>query len=179
MKILRKIILVVLLLPILLVLASFFLPSKYRVERSAVITAPPETIYPWLAQLRRWPEWTGWNTSADPTLVNTYSGPAEGAGAEMSWSAKTLGNGVIKLTKAETNTGVNYELNFENGRLISGGAVTMAAADGGTKLTWSNEGKFGFNPVARYFGLFFDKLMGADFEKNLANLKQKVEPKAN
>ena len=179
MKTLKKIILVILILPILLLLASFFLPSKYHVGRTAVIKASPETIYPWLAQLRKWPEWTAWNTDRDPTLVNTYTGPAEGDGAEMSWTAKALGNGTLKLTAADPKTGVKYELNFEGGKFLSTGGVTMAPAEGGTRVTFYNEGEFGANPVRRYFGPMMDKFMGGDFEKNLAGLKQKVEPKGN
>ena len=178
MKLLRKIVLVVLLLPIVLLLVSFFLPSKYRVERDEVIRAPSEAIYPWLAQLRKWPEWTVWNTNYDATLAYTYSGPAEGVGAEMSWTAKS-GNGSLKLTAVDVKTGVKYDLNFDNGKFLCSGAVAMAPAEGGTRVTFSNEGAFGKNPVRRYFGLFIDKMMGGMFEKNLRGLKQKAESNTN
>ncbi len=170
MKILRKIVLVVLLLPIVLLLVSFFLPSKYRVQREEVIRAPAEAIYPWLAQLRNWPEWTVWNTNYDATLAYTYSGPAEGAGAEMSWTAKS-GKGSLKLTAADMKTGVKYELNFEEGKFVCRGAVSMSAAEGGTRVTFSNEGQLGKHPVRRLLGLFIDK--------NLHDLKLKAESKAN
>lgn len=176
-KPMKKVVLGLLLLPILLILVSLFLPSTYRVERSLVIQAPPGAIYPWVAQLKRWPEWTVWNTAMDPTLTYTYSGPAEGAGAEMSWTAKS-GPGALKLTSADPKTGVQYDLNFDNGKFVSKGGVALAAAEGGTRATFYNEGALGFNPVARYLGLFFDKMMGGDFDKNLAGLKQKAEAKA-
>jgi len=178
MKILRKIVLVILLLPIVLLLASFFLPSKYRVERDQVILAQPEAIYPWLVQLRKWPEWTVWNTNYDATLAYTYSGPAEGVGAEMSWTAAS-GKRSLKLTSADLKTGIKYDLNFDNGKFLCSGAVAMASAEGGTRVTFSNEGQFGMNPVRRYFGLFIDRMMGRMFENNLQGLKQKAESKAN
>jgi len=178
MKILKKIVLAVLLLPIVLLLVSFFLPSKYRVEREVVIIAPAETIYPWLAQLKKWPEWTVWNTSYDATLAYTFSGPAEGVGAEMSWTAKS-GNGALKLTAADVKAGVKYDLNFDNGKFLCSGGVSMAPVEGGTRVVFSNEGEFGKNPVRRYFGLFIDKMMGGEFAKNLEGLKQKAEPKPN
>lgn len=179
MKALKKVILVILVLPILLLVGSFFLPSQYHVERVIVIKATPETIYPWLAQLKKWPEWTVWNAERDATLVNTYTGPAEGAGAEMSWTAKELGNGAMKLTAADAKTGVKYELNFENGKFLSTGGVTMAPSGDSTRVTFYNEGEFGMNPVRRYFGLLMDKFMGGDFGKNLDGLKRKVEPKGS
>jgi hypothetical protein len=178
MKAMKKIILVILVLPILLLIVSLFLPSQYHVERVTVIKAPPEAIYPWLVQLRKWPEWTVWNTSMDRTLVYNYTGSAEGVGEEMSWTAKS-GNGALKLTVADAKTGVKYDMNFDSGKFICRGGVVMVAEAGGTRVTFFNEGEFGKNPVVRYFGLFMDKMMGGDFEKNLASLKQKVEPKLN
>lgn len=176
-KVLKRIILVVLLVPILLIVISFFLPSKYRVERSEVIQAPPEAIYPRLAQLKRWPEWTVWNTNFDSTLVYTFTGPAEGAGAEMSWTAKS-GNGALKLTGADPRSGVTYELNFEQGKFLARGGVMLTPAEGGaTRTTWFNEGDLGWNPVWRYFGLLMDRMMGGEFQKNLDSLKAKTEGK--
>jgi hypothetical protein len=178
MKLLRNIVLVVLLLPIVLLLVAFFLPSKYRVERTEVIQAPSEAIYPWLAQLRKWPDWTVWSTNYDSTIAHTFSGPAEGAGAEMSWTAKS-GKGSLKLIAADAKSGVKYDLNFEDGKFLCSGGLAMAAAESGTRVTFSNEGEFGMNPVRRYFGLFMDKKMGGLFEKNLRDLKQKAESNVN
>ena len=178
MKLLKKILLIILVLPILLIVISFFLPTQYRVERVTVINAPAEAIYPWLEQLKKWPDWTVWNTTYDPTLAYTYSGPAEGAGAQMSWTAKS-GNGALKLTVAEPSTGVRYELNFDNGKFLSTGGVTMSPSGAATRVTFFNEGTFGRNPVSRYFGLFMDKMMGGEFDKNLEGLKRKAEAKPN
>jgi effector-binding domain-containing protein len=40
------------------------------------------------------------------------------------------------------------------------------------KVSWSVEGNLGYNPVARYSGLFMNKMMGPDFEKGLRKLKK-------
>jgi hypothetical protein len=161
-----------------LLLISFFLPSDYRVERVTVIKAPVEAIYPWLAQLKKWPQWTVWNMDYDPTLAYTYSGPEQGAGSEMSWTAKS-GTGSLKLTEADPSTGVKYDLNFENGKFLSKGGVVTSTVGDATRVTFFNEGSFGKNPVSRYFGLFMDRMMGGEFEKNLEGLKRKAEPKPN
>ena len=178
MKTLKKIVLVVLIIPILLLIVSFFLPSKYHVEREVVIQASPDTIYPWLAQLRKWPEWTVWNTNYDATLAYAYAGPPEGAGSEMSWTAKS-GRGLLKLTAADPKTGVRYELNFDNGKFISNGGVTVSPTGEATRVVFFNEGDFGSNPVRRYFGMVMDKMMGGEFQQNLLGLKHKLEAKAN
>ncbi len=45
----------------------------------------------------------------------------------------------------------------------------------GTRVTWTNEGDMGANPVNRYFGLMMDRMVGPDFEAGLKNLKALAE----
>ncbi|MFM1767584.1 MAG: hypothetical protein RJA22_113 [Verrucomicrobiota bacterium] len=176
--ILKRILLAVLIVPILIILAAFLLPSHYRVERTIDIQAAPETLSPWLLQLRRWPEWTLWNTNRDASLVCTFSGPAEGVGSAMGWTSRA-GQGVLTLTEANPRSGLRYDLNFEQGKLLVQGGITLTPTpSGGTAATWFNEGSLGFNPVARYLGLLMDKMMGAELQQNLERLKEKAEKKA-
>jgi effector-binding domain-containing protein len=42
-------------------------------------------------------------------------------------------------------------------------------------VSWIDEGDLGYNPIARYMGLFMGKMMGPDFEKGLAKLKTIAE----
>lgn len=172
---LKKVVFAILVLPILIIVAAFFLPSRYKVERSIVIQAKPEILFPLLNDLRRWPEWTAWTSNREPSLVYTYPGTTTtGVGALQTWTAQS-GNGSIKLTAADPAQGVSYELNFNEGRFISTGRLQFIPADQGTRLLWTNEGDLGGNPVGRYLGLLMDKWMGADFEIGLRNLKAKVE----
>ena len=54
--------------------------------------------------------------------------------------------------------------------------VRVSAPDGsGTRVTWTNEGDMGANPVNRYFGLMMDSMVGPDFEAGLKNLKALAE----
>ena len=57
----------------------------------------------------------------------------------------------------------------------SSGQLRLETAGAGTRVTWTNEGDMGANPVNRYFGLFMDRLVGPDFEGGLKNLKVLVE----
>jgi hypothetical protein len=173
--VLKKIVLVVLLVPVALVVVSLFLPSRYRVERSVVVRAQPAAIYPWLAQFPRWPQWAPWTTNRDPSLVYSYSGATEGKGAIQSWTSTKDGPGTMTLTAADPQSGVEFELNFNQGQWISRGAIRMQAESEGTRVTWHNQGDLGWNPVARYFGLLFDGMMGKDFETGLSNLQTRVE----
>ena len=62
---------------------------------------------------------------------------------------------------------------------MSTGALTLEPASDGVKVTWTNEGNLGANPINRYFGFMMDKMMGPDFQTELNNLKQELETKGN
>lgn len=162
----------------LLLMIGLFLPRTYHVERSIDVQAGTGAIYPDLAGLRRWPEWTVWNRDMDPDVEMTYGSPDTGEGAEYSWRGPKLGNGQLKLVKANPATGIAYELSFDNGSMLSEGAISMEKAAGVVRVTWSNHGSLGKNPVNRYFGLMMDRIMGPDFEKGLQRLKMRAESAA-
>lgn len=159
----------------LLLLVGLFLPHHYRVERSVVIRAKSDVIFPHLATLKRWPEWTVWNQSLDPTVQFTFDSPDSGVGARYSWTGKKVGKGTLKLTRADPAKGVSYDLDFEEGKYLSTGSLTLEPEGDGVKVTWVNEGELGRNPVNRYVGLMMDRMLGGDLEKGLANLRTKVE----
>ncbi|MGO4774642.1 SRPBCC family protein [Lysobacter sp. 2RAB21] len=45
----------------------------------------------------------------------------------------------------------------------------------GTRVTWTLESEHGNNLVSRWFGLLLDSMVGKDYEKGLAKLKQVLE----
>jgi hypothetical protein len=177
MNALKKVILAVLLLPIVLVVVSLFLPSTYRVERRVTINAKPGAVFPHINTLKLWPEWTAWTTEKYPDMKASLTGPETGMGASYSWEGKSSGRGTLKITRSEPDKSIGYDLDFENGKYVSKGAITLEPVGESVSVTWSNEGDLGWNPVSRFFGLFMDKMMGPDFEEGLRNLQKKVEAK--
>ena len=175
MKALKKVVVVVLLIPILLVIVSLFLPSKYRVERNVTMQAKPDAIFPHINTLKQWPEWTAWTVAKYPDMKISFAGPEAGPGATYSWEGKSSGQGTLRITRSEPNKIVGFDLDFEHGKYLSTGAITIEPAGDSVKVIWSNEGNLGWNPISRFFGLFMDKVMGPDFEEGLRNLRQKVE----
>ena len=159
---------------VLFVLAGFLVPAGYRVERSVVIAAPPDHVYPLIATPRRWKEWSMWNRR-DPAMAMTFFGPESGAGAGWSWDSKSEGKGRMTLLTADPSTGLTYELFFPDYGMTSTGALRLDAQDGGTKVTWSNVGRFGNNPLTHYMAVAMDRMVGPDFEAGLANLKAIAE----
>jgi len=41
------------------IIVSFVLPDEYEVERSIIIAAEPDDIYPEVVNLKAWPSWGG------------------------------------------------------------------------------------------------------------------------
>ena len=166
---------------VILFIISIFLPSSYYIERSIVIKAEPEDIFPYFDNLKKWPDWTVWNKTMDSTVVFNYEGPESGNGAISKWHSKNMGNGTITITNSRPVRELEYSLNMDEGKYKSVGKASFLIIKDGTKVSWSDNGELGFNPIARYFSyLFMDKYLGPDFEKGLANLKVLVEKmKAN
>lgn len=177
MKILRKTIFVILIIPVLLLLISLFLPSRYRVERVAVMRASPEAVFTNINALKYWPEWTAWTVAKYPDMKISFAGPESGVGATYTWDGKSTGHGVLKLTRSEPSKVVAYDLEFDHGKYVSKGAIELEPEGENVKVTWFNEGELGGNPISRYFGLLMDRMMGPDFEEGLLNLQKRAEGK--
>lgn len=177
MKALKKVILAVLLIPIVLIVVSLFLPSIYRVERRVGMNVRPGAVFPHINTLTQWPEWTAWTVAKYPDMKVSFTGPEAGVGASYGWEGKSSGRGTLKITRSEPDKSIGYELDFENGKYLSKGAITLEPSGEAVTVVWSNEGNLGWNPVSRFFGLFMDKMMGPDFEEGLRNLQKKVEAK--
>jgi hypothetical protein len=157
-----------------LVLAGFLVPAGYQVERSVVIAAPPERIYPLVAAPKRWQEWSIWNRR-DPSMTMTFFGPASGAGAGWTWDSKSEGKGRLTFLTADPVKGFTYELFFPDFNSTSTGDIRFEPRGDSTRVIWTNTGNVGRNPLMHYMALFMDRMVGPDFDAGLANLKAIAE----
>lgn len=161
-------------LVLLLLLAAFFLPDKYRVERTAVVNARPEIVFAQLGDLRSWKNWSVWH-ERDPAMKLSYSEKSTGVGAWSAWESRTEGNGRMTLTAYEPPRSAVYRLEFPDMGMMMTGQMALQPAAAGVRVVWSTEGDLGMNPVNRWFGLFIDRMIGPDFEKGLSKLKTLCE----
>lgn len=174
MAVLKKLLVGIGIVIALIVIVGLFLPKEFNVERSVVIQAPPSDIYPHVVDLKAWQKWGVW-FKRDPDMVINYQGPDRAIGMRSEWQSVSEGNGEMEITQLDHNRKVTYRLYFPEYDMGSTGALTLTPLDDGTKVTWSDEGEVGNNPVDRYFVLFMDSLIGPDFELGLENLKTVVE----
>ena len=174
MKILQWTLAVVGMFALAIVGAGFFLPSSFHIERRIDVKAPAAKVYDYIADPRQWAKWSVW-TRRDPAMDVSYSGPPFGQGAKWAWKSETEGSGNMEFTRVEPNRRVEYALAFPDFGMKSAGAFLLDESPAGTRVTWTNAGDVGPNPLKHYIAWNMDRMVGPDFEQGLANLKAMAE----
>ena len=157
-----------------LLAGGLLLPSAFTVERSARIAAPPEKVYPLLADLKRWRDWAAWYRR-DAAMQITYSGAESGTGAVSAWKSASQGDGRMTITAAEAPRRVAFELYFPDWDSTSHAEITLAPQDGATLVRWTMQGDMGRNPLWHWMVPLMDRMVGKDFDEGLAALKTLAE----
>jgi effector-binding domain-containing protein len=178
---LKKIIYAIVIIAVLFVVTGLFLPHEVHVQRSTIIERPAATVFTILNDYRHFQAWSPW-ADRDPDARYSISGPATGVGARLSWSGdpRLVGTGWQEIVSSDPYRRIGMQLFFE-GQGTADSYFLIEERGQGVELTWGFdtdllEGQSGFGGVlARYFGLFFDRWIGADYEQGLARLKDYVE----
>jgi uncharacterized protein YndB with AHSA1/START domain len=151
-------------------------PAEFRIERSLVVAAPPERIYPRIADFHGWDAWSPW-AKLDPKMKTTFSGKDGEVGAGYAWAGDDkVGEGRMTLTEVAPPRRVAIRLEFLKPFASTNQAVfDLTGEQGGTRVAWIMTGRNDF--VGKAFSLLMnmDKMVGSDFEKGLASLKAAAE----
>lgn len=150
-------------------------PDNFRWERSIVINAPEDKIAAIVTDFKRNGEWSPWE-NLDPDMKRTHSGAPSGVGAIYEWDGDdNVGAGRQEITVVEPGK-VTMKLDFLRPFEANNFTDFQFAPEGaGTRVTWAI---YGPNPlIAKVMNMIFDgeAMVGADFEKGLAALKQVAE----
>jgi hypothetical protein len=160
----------------LLVIAILTRPATYHIERSATMSAPPETAFAQVNDFRAWNAWSPWE-KLDPQMKKTFDGPPSGVGAKYAWVGnKEVGEGRMTIEKSDKPSTVGIKLEFLTPfESTSQTTFTFAPAAGGSKVTWAMDGENNFVSKAMSLVMDMDKLIGPDFERGLAAMKTAAE----
>ncbi|HEU0051724.1 MAG TPA: SRPBCC family protein [Longimicrobium sp.] len=151
-------------------------PADFRVERSALIAAPAEVVYPRIADFRAWTAWSPYE-KLDAALERDYQG--RGVGSVYHWVGKKAGEGRMTLAAAEPNARLGITADFiKPMRTTNQVEFTFQPAPEGTRVTWAMSGRKNFITKAFCLVVDMDALVGGDFEKGLAELKRLSEAHA-
>lgn len=161
--------------PVLLFFAvGGLLPDHAQVERGIHIERSPAAIHAVLDGYGRFNEWSPW-AERDPAANYEYSGPRSGVGATLHWSGNAeVGEGTQRIVESVPGERVVSALDFgDRGRATA--AFVLAPRDAGTDVVWRFRADFEGRLIDRWFGLFFDRMIGGDYERGLARLKTLLE----
>ncbi len=175
MRILKRFIIVFVGLFAILFGGAYFLPSTVIVSRDITIAAGPDKVFPYVNDLKKFQTWSPW-AALDPEMKIQFSGPQSGVGQKSNWQSKksSVGSGDQEITQSIVNKRVATKLDLgDNGTAIA--AWDLSPDGQGTKVVWSFKTELGDNPLMRWMGLMFDRMVGSDFEAGLARLKMLVE----
>jgi hypothetical protein len=145
-------------------------PATFRIERSADIEAPAARVFALINDFHEWERWSPWE-KLDPAMKKTFSGPSEGPGAVYVWSGNSkAGEGQMTLLSSTPGEHVSIELKFIRPFPATNLAKFQLTRKGAaTHVVWSLDGKHKL--MSKAFSPFMDKMVGKDFERGLANLR--------
>jgi uncharacterized protein YndB with AHSA1/START domain len=150
--------------------------SSFRYERSGVINAPADKIFPYISQFRLGEKWSPYE-KVDPNLKKTFKGTDGQVGSIMEFDGNMeAGSGQLELLNLVPNESVDIKLTMtkpmfaEN--LIQ---YRLTPEAGGTRFTWTMSGDGGF--MTKLMTVFIDceKMIGGQFTQGIENLKTVVE----
>ncbi len=146
-------------------------PDEFHVERSQVIKASPEKIYPQINDYHNWTAWSPWE-KVDPKMKRSYSGAESGVGAKYAWVGNDdVGEGDMEIVESDPSK-ITINLHFVKPFEGSNKAVfTMVPEGEATKVTWAMTGDSPFMCKVIQVFMSMDECCGKEFEKGLASLK--------
>jgi uncharacterized protein YndB with AHSA1/START domain len=146
-------------------------PSEFLIVRTRTFAAPPEIVFDYVSDFRRWTEWSPWE-KLDPALRREYSGAESGEGAIYHWVGnEEVGEGRMTIVDAEDPTSVTIRLEFMRPfQAVNTAQFDILAGGLGTDVTWSMTGHNGFVGKAMALVMNPDQMVGKSFEQGLADL---------
>lgn len=146
------------------------LPGTWETRRSIRIDGTADSVYAWIDAPARWTEWTVWNS-----VETTAEGPDRGEGAARRWDDDYVGDGRFVIAMSAPPDSLRYRVEVEGGQIRTWGLFRLEPANGGTRVTWSEAGDFGWNPLMGFAARSMDRIQGTELERGLRRLKALVE----
>ena len=151
-------------------------PDTFTVKRATTIQAPPDKIYAFINDFKRWETWSPWEKK-DPMMKRTYVNAMSGKGAIYAWDGnKDVGQGSMEITDTAPPSKIKLKLDFvkpfEGHNTVE---FTLEPKGDATAVTWAMQGPTPFIGKIIHVFINMDSMVGADFEAGLANLKTAAE----
>lgn len=158
-----------------LLVAAAFQPDEFRVTRSTLIDAPASAIFPHINDVKKTQVWSPW-VAMEPDAKYEFEGPAAGKGAIVRWEGKKVGTGASTIVESRPNSFVQTRLDFVKPmKSTSTAEISIEPENGQSRVSWTMYGPNTY--LTKLMGLIMncEKMIGGDFEKGLASLKDIAE----
>jgi uncharacterized protein YndB with AHSA1/START domain len=154
-------------------------PSEFRIARTATIAAPAPVVFAQVNDFRKWDAWNPW-AKIDPAIKQGYEGAPAGKGAVYTWAGNNeVGEGRMTITESRPNELIRIQMQFLKPFQGRSTAVFTFKPEGDrTAVTWSMAGEHNFIAKAMHLVMNLDTMVGANFEKGLAQMKSVAEAAA-
>jgi hypothetical protein len=152
-------------------------PDSFRVQRTVLINAPSDKVFPLINDMKAWTAWSPYEKK-DPAMKRTYGAVTAGKGATYAWDGdKNVGQGSIEIVESGPRKillKLDFVKPFEAHNM---GEFLLEPKGDSTSVTWATYGPSPY--ISKVVGTFMniDDLIGRDFEKGLADLKAAAEKK--
>lgn len=153
---------------------ALFKSKTYEVTQKIEIQVPVEKVFPLVADLSQWKNWSPWY-EVQPSADYVFEGTPMQVGSSLKWDGKIIGNGKMTLTESKANEMVMLKIDFNEPRKAQSVSEFRFEARGATTLvTWTDKGILSY-PFGRLFGDNISQMLAKDFEEGLKKLKSKIE----
>ena len=151
-------------------------PDVFRVQRAASIKAPPDKVFPFINDFKRWDAWSPWEKK-DPAMKRSFGATTGGKGATYAWEGnKDVGQGSMEITQSVPSSRIALKLDFvkpfEGHNVVE---FTLEPKGDATQVTWTMAGETPYFAKIIHVFVNMDSMVGKDFEAGLANLKSIAE----
>ncbi len=162
---------------VVIIAIGIYAPKTTTVQRSIVIQQPVENVFSYLVSLQNIEKYSPWQLK-DPKAKHQYQGTGNTVGSVHRWisESKDVGVGEQEIISIVENKEIISELRFEEPlEGVSIGFLKFKPVANGTELTWGYQGNYAFLESILMMIVDMDKVLGADFEKGLQNIKTLLE----
>jgi carbon monoxide dehydrogenase subunit G len=150
--------------------------GHFLYEKSGVINAPAEKIFPYLSNFRLGGQWSPYE-KIDPNMKKTFSGQDGQVGSVMEFEGNSeAGSGKLELMEVKPNEMVQIKLTMTKPFYAENTIIYQLIPEGsGTRFSWSMSGDGGF--LGKLIGVLIDceKMVTDQFVTGINNLKTLIE----
>ncbi len=178
MSILNIVVFVLLGVIALILLVAAFVKKSYAVSRQITVAAPNERVFDYIKYIRNQDRFSVW-ANMDPEMKKEYTGTDGQPGFLSAWESenKRVGKGEQRIVSVEPDREIKMSIHFITPweGLADASLSTRPVAEAETEVTWAFSSRMKYPMNIMLLVLNMDKMLGADLETGLANLKAELE----